>query len=303
MAKKTTSAKDSSNTRLTVQKTYKMFINGAFPRSESGRYYTLADRNGGVLANVCRASVKDTRNAVTAALKAQGSWQSRSAYNRSQIVYRMAEMLELRRSQFVDEMTAQGLSESTASEEFEAAVDALVYFAGWCDKYQQVYSSVNPVASSHFNFSLPEPTGVTVQMAPENRPLTGLIEAVIPAIVGGNSSVCLASNKFPLTAISFAEVLATSDLPGGVINILTGFRDELLKTFASHMAVNAIAIWNPTDEQAKQGGTLAAENVKRFRIYNSENQNFLSPVRIMDFQEIKTTWHPVENVGGSAASY
>jgi len=205
--------------RLAVQKTYKLYIDGKFPRTESGRYYKLNDKNGKVIANICRASRKDFRDAVVVARKAQGDWQKKSAFNRSQILYRIAETLETRRLQFVSTLGLQGVSETAAQKEVSAAVDMLVYYAGWCDKYQQVFSSVNPVESSHFNFSFPEPTGVVTAIASPEQGLLNLVSLMAPSLAGGNSIIILAAEKFPLTAIDFAEVLNASDVPGGTYRL------------------------------------------------------------------------------------
>jgi acyl-CoA reductase-like NAD-dependent aldehyde dehydrogenase len=226
--------------RLSVAKTYKIYIGGKFPRTESGRYFALEDKKGAVIANVCRGSRKDFRNAVVAARKAQPGWAKASAYLRGQIIYRIAEMLEGRRDQFISELVLQGVAPRAAEKEVDASIDRLIYFAGWADKYQQVFSAVNPVSSSHFNFSILEPTGVVSMLAPNDSGLLGLVSNIAPTIVGGNTCVVLASEKLPLCAVSFAEVLHASDVPAGVVNILTGYRDELTEHFASHMDVNAI---------------------------------------------------------------
>ncbi len=288
---------------LLVNKTYKIFINGAFPRSESGRYTALRSADGLLIANVCLSSRKDFRNAVAAARAAQESWQDRTAYNRSQIVYRIAEMLQQREALFIAEMTAMGYSEAQAGREFSASVDLLVHLSGWCDKYVQVYSAVNPVASSHFNFSVPEPMGVVAAMAPIGTALLGIIEASLPAICGGNTSVVLASEKVPLCAVTFAEVLATSDVPAGVVNILTGSRAELQSHFASHMDVNALLAWDVDHPSQVDICRKATDNVKRLCFYKSGDKS-LQPIDIlMGLQEIKTTWHPIESIKGSGSGY
>ena len=249
--------------RVPVAKTYKIYIDGKFPRTESGRYFPLEDKTGNVIANVCRGSRKDFRNAMVAARKAQPGWEKASAYLRGQILYRIAEMLEGRREQFAAELAVQGVTPRAAAREVDQSIDRLIYFAGWADKYQQVFSAVNPVSSSHFNFSVLEPTGVVSILAPDNSGLLGLVSNIAPAIAGGNTCVVLASETMPLCAVSFAEVLHASDVPGGVVNILTGLREELTEQFASHMDVNAI-IW--CDGGRKTAGDvqrLAAENVKR----------------------------------------
>jgi len=288
--------------RLNVLKTYKLYIGGKFPRTESGRYYKVTSADNRVLANVCQASRKDFRNAVVAARAAQAGWAKASAYLRGQIVYRIAEMLEGRTSQFVSELIQQGADPSEAQAEVAATVDRLVYYAGWADKYQQVFSSVNPVASSHFNFSILEPTGVVAVLAPDlpgvgkGASLLGLISTMIPAIAGGNSVVALASTAKPLCAISFAEVLHTSDLPGGVVNLLTGERGELASHFASHMDVNALIYCGEHGDTLAKLRVDAATNIKR--VIHLDRTDWLdakaqSPYAILDTQEVKTTWHPI----------
>ena len=282
--------------RLEVQKTYKLYIGGKYPRTESGRYYSLQDASGNHIAHVCRASRKDFRNAVVAARKAQNGWAGRSAYNRGQILYRMAEILEGRKEQFVQELLQLGLSPADAEKNVTQSIDRMIYYAGWTDKYQQLFSSVNPVASSHFNFSLPEPTGVVSIIAPQAGGLCGLVSTLLPVLAGGNTSVVLAGQSLATVAISFAEVLSVSDLPAGVINMLTGYEDELLSHFASHMDVNAIIYAGNTPENWKQIQELATLNVKR--VIQHDLQDWLSdqaetPYWIMETQEIKTTWHPV----------
>ncbi len=282
--------------RVPVAKTYKIYIDGKFPRTESGRYFPLEDRKGGVIANVCRGSRKDFRNAVVAARSAQAGWAGASAYLRGQILYRIAEMLEGRQAQFADELARQGIALRAAQKEVEQAIDRLIYYAGWADKYQQVFSSVNPVSSSHFNFSVLEPTGVVAILAPNDSGLLGLVSNLAPAIVGGNTCVVLASERLPLSAVSFAEVLHASDVPKGVVNILTGYRDELTGQFASHMDVNAIIFCDGDSRTAKAIQEAAADNIKRVlrrtgvKWSDAGQQN---PYLIRDTQEIKTTWHPI----------
>jgi acyl-CoA reductase-like NAD-dependent aldehyde dehydrogenase len=283
--------------RLPVLKTYKIYIGGKFPRTESGRYYVLKNpETGSPLANVCLSSRKDFREAVVAARAAQSGWAGRSAYNRSQILYRIAEMLEGRAAQFVAEMVQQGGDEADAKAEVDAAVDRLVHYAGWTDKYQQIFSSVNPVASSHFNFSVLEPTGVVAILAPPTSALLGLISVVAPAIAGGNSVIVLASRDLPLSAVTLTEVLATSDLPGGVVNVLTGERAELIEHFASHMDVNAVVCCGSDDKERTLLRSKSALNVKRAVIYEQTDwlgEEAQSPYFILDTQEVKTTWHPI----------
>lgn len=282
--------------RLAVAKTYKIFIGGQFPRTESARYYALEDRQGAVIANICRSSRKDFRNAMVAARSAQEGWAKASAYLRGQILYRVAEMLEGRRDQFIAELKLQGVPARTAEREVDATIDRLVYFAGWADKYQQVFSSVNPVASSHFNFSVLEPTGVVAILAPEGSGLLGLVSNVAPAIVGGNTCVVLASESKPLCAVSFAEVLHAADVPAGVVNILTGYRSELSGQFASHMDVNAIIYCDGDRETDKAVQVAAADNIKRVlrrTDINWRNESSQHPYLVRDTQEVKTTWHPI----------
>jgi len=283
--------------RLDIHKTYKLYIGGKFPRTESGRYYPIYDKKENLLANICLASRKDFRNSVVVARKAQESWASTSALNKGQILYRIAEVLEGRKEQFITELISQGESKKAAQTEVEAAIDRLVYYAGWSDKYQQIFSAVNPVSSAHFNFSLLEPAGVVSIIAPEEQSLLGLVSVVAPAIVGGNTVIVLASESKPLNAISLAEVLHSSDVPGGVVNILTGSKKELISQMASHMDVNAILYCGKDESEMKIIGELASENVKRTIFYkksNWGNEASESPYFIEKTQEVKTTWHPVK---------
>lgn len=285
-----------STARVPVAKTYKIYIAGKFPRTESGRYFTLNASDGSVIANICRGSRKDFRNSVVAARNAFGGWSAASAYLRGQILYRIAEMLEGRSDQFVAELTLQGISRRKAKKEVEASIDRLIYYAGWSDKYQQIFSAVNPVNSSHFNFSVLEPTGVVSVLAPDDSSLLGLVSNIAPIIVGGNTCVVLASEQLPLCAISFAEVLHASDVPGGVVNILTGYRDELTDQFASHMDVNAVVFCDGDLEVARNVQEKAADNVKRVlsRCDNDWTKDAgQSPYLISETQETKTTWHPI----------
>lgn len=282
--------------RLDIQKTYKLYIGGKFPRTESGRYYAINDRKGKLIANMCLASRKDFRNAVVAARGAQSSWAKQSALNKGQVVYRIAEMLEGRKEQFIHELIIQGENESNAVSEVDNSIDRLVYYAGWSDKYQQIFSSVNPVSSPHFNFSNVEPVGVVSIVAPEKQGLLGLISVTAPAIVGGNSVIVLASETKPLSAVSFAEVINSSDVPGGVVNILTGKREELISQMASHMDVNAIVYCGKDEKQIKLISEQASNNVKRTVFYNIDDWRSAdceSPYFIEKTQEVKTTWHPV----------
>ena len=282
--------------RLSIAKTYKIYIGGKFPRTESGRYFTLDDDGGEVMANVCRGSRKDFRNAVVAARSAQPGWAKASAYLRGQILYRVAELLEGRRDQFAAELERQGSTRAAAAKEVEASIDRLVYYAGWADKYQQIFSSVNPVSSSHFNFTVLEPTGVVSILAPDDSGLVGLVSNVASTIVGGNTCIALASEQKPLCSISFAEVLHASDVPAGVVNILTGFRAELTEQFASHMDVNAVVYCDGGKKIATTVQELAAGNLKhvvnRCRV-DWQKDEAASPYHIRDVQEAKTTWHPI----------
>jgi len=287
-------------TRLNIQKTYKIFIGGKFPRTESGRFYAISNPNGELVANMCLSSRKDFRSAVVAARKAQSGWASKTAYNRSQILYRLAEMLESRHASFVEEMTQLGLSDTQAKEEVASAIDTLVYYAGWCDKYTALFSSVNPTASAHFNFSVHEPTGVVAAVAEEDSPLLGFVNAVAPVIAGGNAVVVLASETMATSAMSFAEVIQNSDVPGGVINILTGSMSELLPHMASHMDVNALVV--ARDGMTEEALNSMTENVKRF-VNWTDAVDAQTPYRILDCQEVKTTWHPVQTSAASGGGY
>ena len=291
--------------RIEVLKTYKIYIGGKFPRTESGRYYTVKSKNGLTLANVCLSSRKDVRNAVLEARKAQGSWGERAAFNRGQILYRIAEVLEGRKSQFIDELLNHGFTNKLAQNEVNSSIDRLVYYAGWCDKYNQVIGSINPVSSAHFNFSSCEPMGVVGIISDPSSPLLGLISNLAPAIAGGNSVVILASEDYPLNAITFAEVLHASDVPGGVVNILTGSIKETAPTLAAHMDVNAIVTSNHSATLNADLQLASVENLKRFFIYNNDWSNELSEGLhyLGDLQEIKTTWHPIEQIGGASSSY
>ena len=283
--------------RLDIQKTYKLYIGGKFPRTESGRYFPIKDKKANVIANMCLASRKDFRNAVVSARKSQASWAGTSALNKGQILYRIAEMLEGRKEQFIKEIESQGSSKKKATEEVEASIDRLVYYAGWSDKYQQIFSSVNPVSSAHFNFSALEPMGVVSVIAPEKYGLLGLVSVVAPALIGGNTLVVLASGSLPLCSISFAEVLHSSDVPAGVVNILTGNKEELIPHMASHMDVNAIIFCGKSETEIKQISELASNNIKRTVFYKKSdwfNDNNQSPYFIEKTQEIKTTWHPTK---------
>ncbi len=283
--------------RLDIHKTYKLYIGGKFPRTESGRYYAINNRQGKLIANMCLASRKDFRNAVVVARKAQSSWANVTALNKGQILYRIAEMLESRKEQFIAELITLGETKIAAQKEVEIAIDRLVYYAGWSDKYQQIFSTVNPVSSSHFNFSSLEPVGVVAIIAPEKQGLLGLVSMIAPAIVGGNTVIVLASENNPLTAISFAEVLNSSDVSGGVVNILTGKKGELISHMASHMDVNTIIYCGKEEKNIKMINEIASNNIKRTVFYKKRDwssDQSESPYFIEKMQEIKTTWHPTE---------
>ena len=295
-----------SNKRVEVLKTYKLYIGGQFPRTESGRYYVATNAGGHQLANVSLGSRKDIRDAVVAARSAFKGWPARAAFNRGQILYRMAEMLEGRKAQFMEELISQDQTRAQAQKEVNTAIDRLIYYAGWCDKYQQLFGTVNPVATSHFNFSVPEPTGVVAAIAAQDSSLIGLVSVIAPVIAGGNTCVVLASESKPLCSITFAEVLHSSDLPGGVVNILTGKVAELASQFAAHMDINAVIYCGEDDAVQKELQQKGAVNVKRIHIYKNINwlsEKGQSPYFIMDAQEIKTTWHPIENIGAGGGGY
>ncbi|RYY71785.1 MAG: aldehyde dehydrogenase family protein [Chitinophagaceae bacterium] len=292
--------------RLEILKTYKIYIGGKFPRTESGRYYEAKNAKGDILANTCLSSRKDFRDAVIAARNAFGDWGSRAAFNRGQVLYRIAEMLEGRKAQFVEELVKQNSGKAAAEAEVELSIDRLIYYAGWCDKYQQIFSAVNPVASSHFNFSVLEPTGVVSIIAPQATSLIGLVSVIAPVIAGGNTCVVLASFEKPLCGVTFAEVLNSSDVPGGVVNILTGNPDELAVYFADHMDVNAVIYCEKNAATQKLIKEKSALNMKRVVMYSDTNWNLeesQSPYLIQNIQEVKTTWHPIENIGGAKAGY
>ena len=282
--------------RIDIKKTYKLYIDGKFPRTESGRYIKWTSPKDKTIKNICRGSRKDFRNAIVAARKAFSGWSERTAYNRSQIIYRIGEMLEGARDRFIAELILQGNITKQAEKEINQSIDRLIYYAGWTDKYQQVFSRVNPVSLPYFNFTLPESTGLVAVIAPEESSILGLVSIVAPVMAGGNTIVILASESFPLCSSSFAEVLHTSDVPGGVVNILTGYREELLDDFSSHMDVNAIIYCGNDKEKIKLVETNAALNVKRAIVYSDtdwEKNTAQGPYHILKTQETKTTWHPV----------
>ena len=285
------------NTRLDVKKTYKLYIGGKFPRSESGRYLPATSAQGQHLDNFAHASRKDFRDAVVAARTAEAGWGKASAYNRGQILYRAAEMLQNRAGELVAEIVrSTGDSAAKAKREVTLAIDRLVHFAGWTDKFPQVFGSVNQVASSHFNFSTPEPTGVVVVLAPDEPSLLALVTLVGPVILSGNTAIVVASEKFPLPAATFAEILATSDLPGGVVNVLTGKRAELAPHIATHMDVNAVVdgVGDPEIRAQLQAGV--AINLKRYANHAATDwfsAKVENPYWILDTVEFKTAWHPI----------
>jgi len=280
--------------RIPVLKTYKLYLGGAFPRSESGRSYPVSSHNGTFLANAALASRKDARDAVAAARKAFAGWSGATAYNRGQVLYRVAEMLEGRRAQFAAEVrAAEGHTARAAEAAVDAAIDRWVWYAGWSDKIAQVRGAANPVAGPYFNFSLPEPTGVAAVIAPQASSLLGLVSVLAPAVVSGNTVVAVASEDRPLPAITLTEVLATSDLPGGVINVLTGRTAELAPWLASHMDVNAIDLCGAPGPLALDLAEAAADNLKRV-IPAGEEDWTLTPGlhRLRAYLETKTVWHP-----------
>jgi acyl-CoA reductase-like NAD-dependent aldehyde dehydrogenase len=277
-----------------VRKTYKLFIGGAFPRSESGRSYPVTGPGGGLLAHAAMASRKDARDAVVAARKAAPGWSGATAYNRGQVLYRVAEMLEGRTAQFVDGcVKSEGLSWPDAQRTVAEAIDRWVWYAGWTDKVAQVAGAANPVAGPYFNFSVPEPTGVVALVAPPGSALLGLVSVLAPVIATGNTAVLAASETAPLPAVSLAEVLATSDVPAGVVNVLTGRTAELAPVLAAHMDVNAIDLTGVEPSERPELERLAAANVKR--VYAAEDDWLAppTPARLLAFLEIKTVWHPV----------
>ncbi len=285
--------------RIAVRKTYKLYIGGAFPRSESGRSLPALDADGGFVAHTARASRKDFRNAVSAARKAQPAWDKRTAFNRAQILYRAAEMLESRRAGFIDVLrSVHGLDEAAAIAEVDASIDAFVGYAGWSDKFAQVFGSVNPVAAPYFNFTTPTSIGVVTVIASEARPLLGLVLAMAPVIVGGNAAVVVTEGTAVL-AVELAEVLATSDLPGGVVNLLTGLRDELLPHIGTHVDVDAVWGWDLEGDAHRELEVAAADAVKRVRVTASGDgmpgagDDLSTPYHILPFVEFRTAWHPI----------
>jgi acyl-CoA reductase-like NAD-dependent aldehyde dehydrogenase len=281
---------------LRITKTPKCYVGGAFIRSESGRVAPLTDTSGKFVANIPLCTKKDLRNAVEAAAKAGAGWAKRTPYNRAQILYRLAEMLEARAAEMADALALDDRARKTSALEVRTTIDRIVHFAGWSDKYEQVLGSVNPVATPHFNFTITEPVGIVGVLAPEDAPLLALMTLILPAITGGNSVVALASRRLPYPAILLGEMLATSDLPGGVVNLLTGERSELISTFATHEHIRAIAaVADKSDATILQQG--AADSVKRVKILRPETDWYSTahesvwPIR--DFTEAKTVWHPI----------
>lgn len=291
--------------RLGVLKTYKLFVGGKFPRSESGRVYEVTDSKGDWLANVPLSSRKDARDAVSAARKAVGPWSGATAYNRGQVLYRVAEMLEGRREQFVTEVAAgEGLARGEAAAQVDAAIDRWVWYAGWADKIAQVAGGANPVAGPFFNLSTPEPTGVVAVLAPQDSSLLGLVSVIAPVIVSGNTAVVVAAERAPLPALSLAEVLATSDVPGGVVNVLSGRVSELGPPLASHQDVNAIDLTGAAGESAVELEVAAADNLKRVRRPAVDDWNAdPGTERMLAFLETKTVWHPTGALGAAGSAY
>ena len=284
--------------RLPITKTPKVYVGGAFIRSESGRVSALHDSGGKFFANIPQCTRKDLRNAVEAAAKAGPGWAKRSGYNRGQILYRLAEMIEARSAEMAQAIAIGGAKDTDAAKEVSASIDRLIHYAGWADKYEQVLGNVNPVASPHFNFTVTEPMGIIGVIAPDEAPLLGLISLIAPAITSGNVVVALASCAQPYPAIVLGEMLATSDLPGGVVNLLTGLRSELIPTFATHEHLRAISgVANPDDRRQLRLG--AAESVKRVRLQKAEEaidwfaENAQGVHEIRELIEFKTTWHPI----------
>ena len=284
--------------RLPITKTPKVYVGGAFIRSESARVFPLKDAAGNFYANIPQCTRKDLRNAVEAAAKAGPGWAKRTGYNRGQILYRLGEMLEARAGEMADAIQLGGASKAAAAREVAASVDRLIHYAGWADKFEQVLGSVNPVASPHFNFTVTEPMGIVGVIAPDTAPLLALVSLFAPAITSGNTVVALASETQPYPAILLGEMLATSDLPGGVVNLLTGFRKEMLPTFATHTHLRALCGVASADER-KALALGAAESVKRLHLIKVEDQpdwfadTAQSLYAIRDTLEFKTTWHPI----------
>jgi acyl-CoA reductase-like NAD-dependent aldehyde dehydrogenase len=290
--------------RIGVRKTYKLYLDGDFPRSESGRSYVVRAHDGTPLANAVRASRKDLRDAVRAARKAFPGWAAKTAMNRGQVLYRVAELMEGRRDQFVAEVAqAEGAADARARELVDRSIDRWVWYAGWADKISQVLGSSNPVAAPYFNFTIPEPTGVVGVVAPESSSLLGLVSRLAPPLVAGDTVVVLASESRPLPAVTLAEVLATSDVPGGVVNLLTGLRRELVPVLAGHVDVDTIDVWGVPDHMRREVEEIAADNVKRLarrpagasdgRFDWLDDRAAQRPEWIAAYLEMKTVWHPI----------
>ncbi|MEJ1973602.1 MAG: aldehyde dehydrogenase family protein [Lacunisphaera sp.] len=284
--------------RLPITKTPKVYVGGAFIRSESARTFPLKDAAGAFFANIPQCTRKDLRNAIEAAAKAGPGWARRTAYNRGQIIYRLGEMIEARKGDMADALAVGGASKAAAAKEIAATVDRLIYYAGWSDKYEQVLGNVNPVAAPYFNFTVTEPMGIVGVLAPDEAPLLALVSLIAPAITSGNTVVALASSTQPYPAIVLGEMLATSDLPGGVVNLLTGFRKEIVPTMATHTHLRAIAgVANADERKALKLG--AADSVKRTKLLKSEDatdwfsEKAQSLYELRDLLEFKTTWHPI----------
>ena len=276
--------------RIDVKKTYKLYIGGAFPRSESGRSYEVNNSKGVFIANPSQASRKDLRDAVVAARGAQAGWSGATSFNRAQILYRVAEIMEGRTSQFVDEIVAlEGLTPAAAKKQVEEAIDLWVWYSGWCDKISTIYGATNPVSGSFYNFTTPEAMGVVGVFAPQKSSLLGVVQSLAPVLAAGNTAILVASEKFPLPAISLSEVLATSDIPGGVVNILTGITAELAPWMASHMDVDAIDASGLSATQEKEARLEGVENLKRIFAFKGDQ----TPQRVLAFMENKTVWHPI----------
>ncbi len=297
-------SRNGSGPRIGVRKTYKLYIGGAFPRSESGRSYLVAAKDGTPLANAVRASRKDVRDAVRAARTAFPGWAGKTAMNRGQVLYRVAELMEGRRHQFVEEVAAaEGLRDARAAEVVDRAIDRWVWYAGWADKITQILGSANPVAAPYFNFTIPEPTGVVGVVAPETSSLLGLVSRLAPPLVSGNAVVLLTSESRPLPAVTLTEVLATSDVPGGVVNVLTGRKGELIPVLAAHVDVDALDTWGVPESMRLETEQLAADDIKRLSrrpsTVNEARFDWLDdraterPEWIAVFLEMKTVWHPI----------
>ncbi len=285
-------------TRLPITKTPKVYVGGAFIRSESARTFALPDAAGNFFANIPQCTRKDLRNAVEAAAKAGPGWAKRTAYNRGQIIYRLGEMLEARKADMADALAVGGATKAAAAREITATIDRLIYYAGWADKYEQVLGSVNPVAAPYFNFTVTEPMGIIGLLAPEAAPLLALISLIAPAITSGNTVVALASTTQPYPAIVLGEMLATSDLPGGVVNLLTGYRKELVPTFATHTHLRGLGgVASAAERQTLKLG--AADSVKRVKLLKAEEpfdwfaEKAQGLYEVRDHLEFKTTWHPI----------